>query len=67
MRSLLPGATLVYLFGFAITSNYLYEKLLGNQPEELGSLAILLMSLINAALTSLAVAWLAMPKRRSLF
>ena len=67
IKSFMPGATLVYFFGFAITSNYFYELLLGNKPEQLGSIAILLMSLINAFLASSAVAWLAMPKRRGLF
>jgi len=67
MNSYMPGATLVYFFGFCITANYLYGLILGGEPEKLGSMAILLMSLINAFLASSAVGWLAMPKRRSLF
>jgi hypothetical protein len=67
MRELIPGSILVYFFGFAITSSYLYEVFLGRNPEELGSLAIIFMSLINAFLASIAIAWLAMPKSRRLF
>lgn len=67
MWELLPGSTLLYFFGFAITSNYLFEVFLGKNPEEIGSLAILFLSLINACLASIAIAWLAMPKSRRLF
>jgi hypothetical protein len=67
IKSFMPGSTLVYFFGFAISANYFYEMILGSKPEQLGSLAILAMSLVNAFLASSAVAWLAMPKRRSLF
>ena len=67
MEELIPISTLVYLFGFAITSNYLYKLTLGVNPEEIGTMAILAMSLINAFLTSVAVAWLAMPKSWRLF
>lgn len=67
LKELIPSATLIYFFGFAITANYLYELILGRNPQELGSLAILVMSLINAFLASITVAWLAMPKSRRLF
>lgn len=67
MEELIPISTLVYLFGFAITSNYLYKLVLGVNPEEVGTMAIIAMSLINAFLTSIAIAWLAMPKSRRLF
>jgi len=67
MKALLPAATLIYFFGFAITANYTFRWVLGSRPEELGFLAIVVMSLINAFLLSAAMAWLAMPKSRSLF
>jgi hypothetical protein len=67
MKEHIPAATFVYFFGFAITSKYLYEVLLGSKLGELGFLAIALMALINAFLASAAVAWMAMPKRWKLF
>jgi hypothetical protein len=67
MKELIPGAPFLYFFGFAITSNYLYEVFLGIKPEELGSMAIILMSLINALLAAFGISWLAMPKRRRIF
>jgi hypothetical protein len=67
IKAFMPGATLVYFFGFAITANYFFELVLGSKPDELGSMAILLMSLINAFLAANAIAWFAMPKSRSLF
>ena len=67
IKEFMPGSTLVFFFGFAITSNYFYKVILGSKPEELGSLAIISMSLINAFLLSNAVAWLAMPKRWKIF
>jgi hypothetical protein len=67
MKELIPGSTFLYFFGFAISSSYLYEVFLGIKPEELGSMAIIFMSLINALLASLGVSWLAMPKRRRIF
>ena len=67
IKEYFPPSTLFFFFGFAITSDYLYKLILGSQPENLGGFAILSMSLINAFLASSAIAWLAMPKRRSLF
>ena len=67
MKELIPGAIFLYFFGFAITSSYLYEVFLGIKPEELGSIAIIIMSLINAVLAAFGVSWIAMPKRRGLF
>jgi hypothetical protein len=67
IKEFMPGATFLYFFGFAITSNYFYAVIFGGQPEELGSLAIISMSLVNGFLAASAVAWLAMPKRRRLF
>ena len=67
LKELIPGAIFVYFFGFLITSNYLYEVILGSNPEEIGSLAIIAMSLINAFLASITIAWLAMPKSRRIF
>jgi hypothetical protein len=67
MKELIPVSFFLYFFGFAITSNYIYEVFLEIPPEELGSLAIIFMSLINAFLASNGVAWLAMPKRRRIF
>lgn len=67
LKELIPGAIFVYFFGFIITSNYIYELILGSNPEEIGSLAIIVMSLINAFLASITVTWLAMPKRWCIF
>jgi len=67
MKVFIPAATLVYFFGFAITTNYFYELAFGSKAEKLGIFAIICMSLINSFLASSAIAWLAMPKRRGLF
>jgi len=67
IKEAIPGATLIYFFGFVITAKYLFVVTMGRDPRELGVLAIIGMSLINAFLASSSIAWLAMPKRRSLF
>jgi hypothetical protein len=67
MKEYIPISTLIYFFGFTITSKYLYEFLLKNDPTDTGTLSIIAMSLINALLLSSAVGWFAMPKRRRIF
>jgi hypothetical protein len=67
MKEYIPISTLIYFFGFIITSKYLYKFLLRTDPTDVGTLSIIFMSLINALMLSSAVGWFAMPKRRSLF
>lgn len=67
MKEYLPISTLIYFFGFTITSKYSYELLFRSDPTDSGTLGIIFLSLINALVASCAVGWFAMPKRRSLF
>lgn len=67
MLEFIPLSTLIYFFGFVITSKYLLMVILRSDSKEFGVLSIIGMSLINAILASSAMAWLAMPKRRKLF
>jgi len=63
----IPLSTLIYFFGFVITSKYLLILIQRGESKEFGIISIICISLINAVLASSAMAWLAMPKRRKLF
>ena len=66
IRGYIPIAAFVYFIGFAITAKYFYKAVYGRNFEELGTFYLIFIPLIISLLSSLAVAWVAMPKRRKI-